>query len=63
MWAWGYDNCEKLIDKGLEDNDLEKIKLGLGVMANTVTTSPLEDLKNSVLPNSIELDKDSMIEI
>ena len=56
------DNVEKVIDRGLNDNDIEKIKAGLWAGANIANTNPVQDISNK-LDRVFDDDDDEFLEI
>lgn len=57
------DSAEKVIDKGIEDNDIEKIRLGLMAGANIANTNPVQDITNRITSKRDEESNDDFIEI
>lgn len=63
------DKASDVVDAGLQDNDLDKIRVGLGAMTNVANHNPIAELKKSMdkeLEENLNKDLDDddfMIEI
>lgn len=56
------NNAEMVIDKGLEDNDIDKIALGLSAGANIANTNPVQEIQSKI-DQAFDNDNDEFIEI